>query len=912
MKEHKIDYNQKEFYLLSFSMKRTFFIIVVFVSIILIILSLLSWSKPWKYDGFSFLNSDITLDKEADIFYKALSFTWIPQWDFNHWSIDGFYYQSESKEEPFKIKKTDNNIQIVLGKGVFLFSLNDIFYNYTVSSGDYKILPIWKWIFLINNLSWAPIFYSYNSILDVNFLDKSQKPKENFKIFPSFYFKYNTYDSKVSSFSWGILVESDLKNFYYLDYKDKDFINKIFWGGNLQKKFLEVSLKRINEEINKNNKAYRDFLINDFNNPITNDLLTKYPNLFFNETKKGAFYKNELTKNIFLLLNAIEKNNQDDYDKYKDLIKKNFNDMKFSPEVLASGQEIIKKYYYFYNYWNIYTDWTNIIKKDKLSYVNVIKEIFDPKQYREDYFSTLSNLYMSYDFNFIDHDLLERYLNEYFSYLVENKINEKDYPNFIYFASKYLAANLWFTENSYNIFSNLTKLNNKYINSWAKGDNKIEKISLAFTNYSEILRGFYANIINTYFIYRWEDIILLKSNYVSWGSVNLPNNILNSLNALDSLIWDELNLSKKWIDIKQIDSTTLEELQKLYEKIDKIYEIVVSYWEYTKDINLNDITRSTTWIKLNSSQEKLSRENLTEYLSQFNGLDLNTLRILNDFSKDWYYKVMIDIKSSASIFEFSFDLYPDWHYVNNLIRKDKNAKAVEGNKNKDQFKELSISLDKKQEYMKKKAEWNVKPEDKYKTDFKNIFELIYIFGSSPSQSNIVPINNTSDNEYNNMSVEMKAFIQKNLIDWDFKNINETFPIWFNNIKAEVQDNYGWYKIEIFGIKKSFKIKDTDKTYNLNIGSKYVFTKKHFFNTNFIATIKKWEKEETAFSGKVIYFLPERIEVLLLEKYFKDLSYYIVTLDKNYNWQNEIKIDLENKIIILDWKKYPVSFADKKN
>jgi len=64
--------------------------------------------------------------------------------------------------------------------------------------------------------------------------------------------------------------------------------------------------------------------------------------------------------------------------------------------------------------------------------------------------------------------------------------------------------------------------------------------------------------------------------------------------------------------------------------------------------------------------------------------------------------------------------------------------------------------------MKKMGESAQNPQDKYKFDFKNVFELIFIFPSTTKSDSV--INDTIRSDYNTMPIELRVFMQENLID----------------------------------------------------------------------------------------------------------------------------------------------------
>lgn len=75
--------------------------------------------------------------------------------------------------------------------------------------------------------------------------------------------------------------------------------------------------------------------------------------------------------------------------------------------------------------------------------------------------------------------------------------------------------------------------------------------------------------------------------------------------------------------------------------------------------------------------------------------------------------------------------------------------------------------------------------------------------------------------------EIQLFIQKELLDKDFKNIENFLPIKFKNINASIKD--GNYIIELSGIEKTFM---GNTNYSLELSGKYIFNRHSFSRLTF--------------------------------------------------------------------------------
>lgn len=96
--------------------------------------------------------------------------------------------------------------------------------------------------------------------------------------------------------------------------------------------------------------------------------------------------------------------------------------------------------------------------------------------------------------------------------------------------------------------------------------------------------------------------------------------------------------------IKQ-DSNTSDNYTLLSETLaytKKLRDIFLDYPEYLKSLELNDKNKEARGILIVTKQE-MSRENLKTYLSTFNGVDISSLQIFNNFKKDGFYDVQVSI-----------------------------------------------------------------------------------------------------------------------------------------------------------------------------------------------------------------------------------------------------------------------------
>ncbi|NCP77180.1 hypothetical protein GW830_03560 [bacterium] len=124
------------------------------------------------------------------------------------------------------------------------------------------------------------------------------------------------------------------------------------------------------------------------------------------------------------------------------------------------------------------------------------------------------------------------------------------------------------------------------------------------------------------------------------------------------------------------------------------------------------------------------------------------------------------------------------------------------------------------------------PSLKYKYDFRNFFETTFLKGDStnttnPPETTPSPINTSS------ASPEIQLFIQKELLDKDFKNIESFLSIGFKNIDASISSD-GNYVIDLHDIAKTFSINGT--VFSTEFNSKYTFNRHAF--SRLLSKVKK--------------------------------------------------------------------------
>lgn len=189
---------------------------------------------------------------------------------------------------------------------------------------------------------------------------------------------------------------------------------------------------------------------------------------------------------------------------------------------------------------------------------------------------------------------------------------------------------------------------------------------------------------------------------------------------------------------------------------------------------------------------------------------------------------------------------------------------------------------------------------RYRYDFKNFFETTFLQDASTSMTSS---SNKISSEKTPMTPEMQIFVQRELIEKDFKNIATFFRIGFNNVYATIQN--GNYAIELSSLEKAFLGKTN--SYLVELSGKYVLDRHMFYRLVFRVALPDGQ-EGYEFGGVHIEILPARILLTSLEDTIKNLGRYIDTIKKEYQGQQSIIIDFSRKIVSLDNKEYAPDFS----
>lgn len=370
--------------------------------------------------------------------------------------------------------------------------------------------------------------------------------------------------------------------------------------------------------------------------------------LLVNGSKKEVLLKNTLVENILQLLKNPQKT------QYWTQINSTLSEMKeLNQKVYGDGLSILKQYYYITIFSRFVSTDSLFAFSDKESPLisGTEKIIADNLQTKQgEYYTHLSNLFSVYYFLDISQSELNNSFEKILQKILSNKVLTKDeFLPFAFFVTQYLSTGpVILNEDTMLTVSHLFQITNDYYTNHRSDEAKLATItSTTFYNYTRIFTKIYNVCLNT-FIDKTPEGLLLKKSYLDGENTNLEQNFVDAFVKV-------IDRAKKDVEDKKtilyskgslqsnsqiIDSYTL--LKNTLGSFDMITSMFSNYPKYLNDFHLNDSNRSARGILVEKGDE-MSMEILGTYLKGFNNLDITSLRVTNNFLKDGFYEIQVNI-----------------------------------------------------------------------------------------------------------------------------------------------------------------------------------------------------------------------------------------------------------------------------
>ncbi len=810
---------------------------------------------------------------------------------------DVIFYTKDSEVPKIEISK--ENSQITLGKGLYLISAFDAYQDYVVKNSDFIINHLSNGVYFVDTRVDTRIF-SMTSLLRVQILSEGTVSTQ-FEIFPSEYFAYDTtLGSK--------LVKSDvfrigqLATLTIADPFSKDGFESIFWedSSSVQILFDEYQLYYQNRqlEIQKVLEKLK---------PLASNWLTqleKFRLLFVNWQKKKAILESSLIAQLQTMV-LIEANECSFCAERKVVASKIPMEIQdrisslnaINPEYGENAKNLVRKYITLWSSVNTnhtseyYSIWGSIL-------TTVYQSIFGNTMTKnQKVYKLLSDIYSQYFFSEKrDDDILQQNLASYITYLVQSKsMGEREFLGFTYYLKEFLVTKGNSNDSDIWLFSQLTSIATTYINSLDGNKEKTNMLSIFYYTFNFISERM-KDGIEFRFFNGTPDNLTLKPEFIAGNNLSkIPN---ESITALDFLLWKQQDFLNDYRKIYQDElGKTQDNSINYYTKFSgtnqQLNTLLVILKDYEKYRTQMDLSEKSKWAQgLVIDTNNLSVEEITSYLKDFVGLEIDTLKIENDFKKDGFYRVTVSIFWKPFRFKISptvstsssWQAMPPWHKIGEIVFTD-----TDGNVNRN-FEQASIDLDKRKKQLDDLKSSATTQEERKKYDVYNFFKTTFFASDDTTETGDIT---TNSNGYT-LKPEIQIFVQRELIEKDFAIVHGFFPIAIRDIHADIVN--GDYEISVFKIPVT---KVTDKhNYNLKFDSDYIFqTDMHAFTNIKFTAID--ERDKKIFNGAEVHILPNVINTVDLGNQFNKIWPLLDIAWKHYSeGDTDIRLDLDTNSVII--------------
>ncbi|MBW7954522.1 hypothetical protein H3C61_01790 [Candidatus Gracilibacteria bacterium] len=753
--------------------------------------------------------------------------------------LDKVYFSSKN----YKKTILDNNINFELGNGSYIFDLYDLSNNFSINNNYFKITPKSPGSVLIEVSNSEIKIYSFSQVLNIGLLGNNKNQTTSLTIYPHTYFSINPSRNnylqdadilRISSISKIIYIKDDLLT-TSLDI-NKEFLNKI--------NILNDKVKLVNYFINDNYISKKTDLFNLDNIVIykNKDLfgikyIEKYFSIFLNKGKKVAFYKKNILNNISLF---FEKNKEINQLELSDEIIKDFKELK---KIDLNEFNNFKKIFSYYYLSILKINDINFIDKVIIfAKINASINDFQNKEIEKSYFY-LNKIYFLVDSKKEEKSFLQKNIITFLnSFLAENNIklkednidikNSKDNNSkieyLLFFLKNILTYDVDFSNREsigklldtykiYLITSNKIKEN---LNSQTQTETLLIEFSDIYTNFLKEIRD-----------------NLFKQNLNDDGLLVLSDIFINR-DDLDKVkyIYDFINnfytKNKGFLSSKNLGYNSI--YFRNNNNFREYYLALSNYGDYSIQYNKlkSDLLNTNTILETNK-EIILSRENLINYLKQFNGIDLS--KITYTISPQKYYIVGNLIINND---KFGFELYPqELNLIKNIYKNNEKLS-------------FSYELDSIKNDLKILYE-DAEDKDKPKYDFRNFFLNTFYYKKEDNQNKYqVEQEDIGESKIVSIFKSNKLFG----INGDFNILKGYLDIKYNDVKVEFLNNN--YNIKIINsiLNTNVLIGEDSKNILAKVRADYVFNDKdHYFKNIYITFYDRdlfnAGKEEKLFGGK---------------------------------------------------------------
>lgn len=165
--------------------------------------------------------------------------------------------------------------------------------------------------------------------------------------------------------------------------------------------------------------------------------------------------------------------------------------------------------------------------------------------------------------------------------------------------------------------------------------------------------------------------MLFKKDYTEGESTNFEQGFVDAFTKVISTAKEDVEIKKNVLYSKEsfqpssqiTDSYSL--LRDTLVSFDTLLSMFSNYPKYLNDFHLNDRNKSARGVLIEKGNV-MSMEILQTYLRDFNNLDISSLQVTNNFQKDGFYEIQVNILGNM----FHFKLWEQNHILADISYDD--------------------------------------------------------------------------------------------------------------------------------------------------------------------------------------------------------------------------------------------------
>lgn len=791
---------------------------------------------------------------------------------------------------------------VTIGKGLYFFRLGDIFQNVVVEHSDFRIKTLGRGNFYLDTRDPKNLkTFSVSALLMVDLLS-GKNTVTTAHVFPSTYFGYvPSYNTELKDAD--ILRISTINTIRYVDMKDPTGDDPIIAKEPKALAFFKKNLDFERAQAAAFDASYSDVFRLSENVP-SGDLAESFGWYFLNDEKKSAILKGKLLRDIRNLAVSERcedvKKCQSATEGIASIVDTLSGMEQISPELKAYGTAAIRQAYYLAYYETLRRGDAYFQSKTSNAFVTAVTRTIPGISVEYGDYALLSEIHAAHYYGDKDSAKLDEYLNSYVRSLLNGKaIRKTEFLPFSFFLKEYLSREGFvISKTSLDLALSLVSVSNEYYETLATDQQRFSTLTVLYYTYSKIVDRI-TKATAAEFLEQKDGGAYVKASYLDEaGNPDLPAGFTDSFEALVksfSTIYakKQRELYASFLvsspDKKISDTST--NLDKAVSDLSLQLTMFTDYAAYVQNLSLDDSSRQASGVVF--EKQYPTTEEITKYLSAFNGVDSASIRVKNDVKKDGYYEIEVAISGR----NFSFQLVPDDDY---LIR---NLTFVNGGEKVDTFQYTSVRLEEKRDEYQKLLGSLTPDNPRYQVYvFANYFVNTYLSDRS-TMPTVTDDGQTGDDvPKSSMDAATLVFVEQNLIRKDFRNVFSGFPISVANIRAKTAERT--WDIDLSGIRKT--LSGQGNPYLLEFSGKYLFDQHSFYRMSVVSL------DPSTFSpqlgGTEIQILPRQIPLADIVSQTDSLYAYMekimsVAASKN---PKSIAINLSSHKLIIDGVEYDVS------